>query len=77
MAQLEAELKRPDSSVEAAQGVMTELLAFKRLGGVLDRLRAEASKSDAPWESVREAMAELWAVRKDLLIDLLPSLLNG
>lgn len=77
LAQLEAELKRPDATVESAQGVMNELLTYKRVAGLLDRLRSEAAKADARWEPVREVMAELWAVRKELLVDLLPSLLRG
>lgn len=77
MAKLETDMQNPDANAEAVQGIMGELLELKRSGEVLERLRTEAGKPGALWEPVRGAMAELWALKRDLLVEILPTILNG
>jgi hypothetical protein len=77
MAELNTEMKSPNPDWDKIQGIMGDLLGLKQTGELLDRLRAEASTPGVKWESIREIMAQLWSIKKEIIIDLLPTLLKS
>jgi len=76
MAELNAEMKSSEPDWEKIQGIMGDLLGLRRTGELLDRLKAEVSSPGVKWESVRELLAHLWSIKKEIVMDLLPTLLK-
>lgn len=76
LADLKQEVTRANGDLETIQNIMGELLDLKKMGNLIDRLRTECARPEAPWDSIRETMAKLWSVRKDLLLELMPRLLG-
>jgi hypothetical protein len=74
--ELGAEMKSLDPDWEKIQQVMGGLLGLKRTEELVERLRAQAKNPEAKWEPIRKLMSQLWSIKKDLVIDLLPSLLG-
>ena len=77
MGELNAEMKSPDPDWDKIQRIMGDLLGLKQTGELLDRLRAETNTPGVKWESIREIMAQLWSIKKEIIIDLLPTLLKS
>jgi hypothetical protein len=77
MAELNTEMKSAEPDWDKIQKTMADLMALKKTGELLDRLKAQVNTPDVTWETVREIMAELWSVRKEIIIDLLPTLLKS
>lgn len=77
MGELNSEMKSADPDWNKIQDVMGGLMGLKKTGELLDQLKGEVSKRGAKWETVRPIMAELWSIKKDIIIDLLPTLLKA
>ena len=77
MAELNTEMKSADPDWEKIQKIMADLLGLRKTGDLLDRLKAEVKSPDVTWENVREILAQLWSVNKDIVVDLLPTLLKS
>jgi hypothetical protein len=76
MEELGAEMKSLDPDWDKIQQVMGGLLGLKRTEELVERLRAQAKNPEVKWEPIRKLMLQLWSIKKDLVIDLLPSLLG-
>jgi hypothetical protein len=76
MAELEGELKKPKGDLRKTRQIMGDLLGLQHAADLLDRLEAEAGRPNAAWEPVRDLMAQLWSVKRELLLELLPPLLK-
>jgi hypothetical protein len=74
--ELGAEMKSLDPDWEKIQQVMGALLGLKRTEELVERLSAQAKNPEVKWEPIRKLMLQLWSIKKDLVIDLLPSLLG-
>ena len=77
MAELNAEMKSAEPDWENIQKTMADLMGLKKTGELLDRLKAEVNTPGVTWEAVREIMTEVWSIRKEIIIDLLPTLLKS
>jgi hypothetical protein len=77
MGELNSEMKSADPDWNKIQDVMGGLMGLKKTGELLDQLKGEVNKRGAKWETVRPIMAELWSIKKDIIIDLLPTLLKA
>jgi hypothetical protein len=74
--ELGAEMKSLDPDWEKLQQVIGALLGLKRTEELVERLSAQAKNPEVKWEPIRKLMSQLWSIKKDLVIDLLPSLLG-
>jgi len=70
------ELKRPEGDVTKIQKMMGDLLDLKKTGDLVERALAAATDPAARWDSVRAPLAQLWAVNREIVVDLLPALLK-
>lgn len=77
MAELGTEMKSLDPDWEKIQRVMSGMMGLKKTGELLDRLKAEANNPEIKWEAVRKVMVQLWSINKEIVIDLLPTLLKS
>ena len=77
MANLNAEMKSAEPDWDKIQTTMGDLMGLRKTGELLDRLKAEANTPGVTWEAVREIMAQVWSIRKEIIIDLLPTLLKS
>jgi hypothetical protein len=77
MAELSAEMKSLDPDWEKIQRVMGSLLGLKKSEELVERLKAEVRNPDIRWKPIRELMFQLWSIRKEIVIDLLPTLLRS
>jgi hypothetical protein len=77
MAQLNAEMKSAEPDWDKIQKTMGDLMGLKKTGELLDRLKAEVNTPGVTWEAVREIMAQVWSIRKEIIIDLLPTLFKS
>ncbi len=77
MGDLSAHMKSPDPDWEKIQGVMGGLLGLKKTGGLLERLKVGVKTPGAKWEAARQIMLQLWSIKKEIIIDLLPKLLKS
>jgi hypothetical protein len=75
IARLDKELRSDSGDWTTIQEVMEEMAALKRCDDLLLRLDEATASQDARWEAVRCLLAELWSVRKSMVLDLLPTLL--
>jgi len=76
MTNLNTEMKSAEPDWDKIQKTMGDLMGLKRTGELLDRLKAEVNTPGVTWEAVREIMAHVWSIRKEIIIDLLPTLLS-
>jgi len=77
MADLTKEMKSTDPDWQKIQGVMGDMMGLKKTGELLEKLKANVNTPGVKWETVREIMAELWSIRGEIVIDLLPTLLKS
>ena len=77
MAKLNAEMKSAEPDWDKIQATMGDLMGLKKTGELLDRLKAEVNTPGVSWEAVREIMAQVWSIKKEIIIDLLPTLLKS
>jgi len=76
MTNLNTEMKSAEPDWDKIQKTMGDLMGLKKTGELLDRLKAEVNTPGVTWEAVREIMAQVWSIRKEIIIDLLPTLLS-
>lgn len=76
MAELEGELKKPKGDPRKTRKIMGDLLGLQHASDLLDRLEAEVGRPNASWEPIRDLLAQLWSVKREMLIELLPVLLK-
>jgi len=74
--QLEKDLQDPGADLRVVQKTMEELLKVKRKQSLLARLTSEAQDPKASWGKIRELMKGVWDADKEILIDVLPDLLQ-
>jgi hypothetical protein len=55
---------------------MGALMGVKKTGALLDQLTVEAKKQGAKWETIQDVIAQLWSIKKEIIIEFLPTLLN-
>lgn len=77
MGELGAEMKSLDPDWERIQRVMGGLLGLKKTEELVERLKAEIRNPDVKWEAVRKLMSQLYWIKKEMVIELLPSLLES
>jgi hypothetical protein len=76
IAELSTEMKSLDPDWDKIQRVMGSLMGLKKTGELLERLKAETNNPGVKWEAVRKIMGQLWSIKKEMVIDLLPTLLE-
>jgi hypothetical protein len=76
MDDLKTQMKSSEPDWEKIQGVMSDMMGLKKTGELLERLNATTNTPGVPWEIVRDSMAQLWSIKKEIIIDLLPTLLK-
>jgi hypothetical protein len=74
--QLEEQIKNPDVEMRRVQKTMEELLRVKGKKALLQCLTLETKDTTVPWVKIRELMKGVWEIDRNLLIDLLPDLLE-
>jgi len=74
--QLEKDLQDPGADLRVVQKTMEELLKVKRKQSLLARLMSEAQDPKASWGKIKELMKGVWDADKEILIDVLPDLLQ-
>jgi hypothetical protein len=76
MDDLKTHMKSSEPDWEKIQGVMRDMMGVNKTGELLERLNATTNTPGVPWEIVRDSMAQLWSIKKEIIIDLLPTLLK-
>lgn len=74
--QLEKDLQDPGADLRVVQKTMEELLKVKRKQSLLSRLMSEAQDPKASWGKIKELMKGVWDADKEILVDVLPDLLQ-
>lgn len=77
MAELSAEMKSLGPDWERIQRVMGCLLGLKKTEELIERLKAQVKNPQIKWEAVRKLMAQLWSIKREIVIDLLPTLFKS
>lgn len=77
MDDLKTQMKSSEPDWEKIQGVMGDMMGLKKTGELLERLNANLNTPGIPWDMVRENMAQLWSIKKEMIIDLLPTILES
>ncbi len=77
MDDLKTQMKSSEPDWEKIQGVMSGMMGLKKTGELIERLNANLNTPGIPWDMVRENMAELWSIKKEIIIDLLPTILES